>query len=169
MPDEVADAIRHATLDVFAMMVGVEVQPQSGLECHPKPLEMNIVSTFHLSGVVCGTAEVYYTFPLATRMTRQMLQVEGPVADADVLDAAGEVANMVIGNVKNCLERRWGLICIGTPKVAISSSGPQGNQSSSVTFRCGDDLFTVSVAFKEAFHSWQAREALRGEVDSPVY
>jgi hypothetical protein len=51
-------------LEVFAMMVGVDIIPETQVPeagCDP---ESNVVSSFHLSGSVTGMAEVFYTLPL---------------------------------------------------------------------------------------------------------
>jgi CheY-specific phosphatase CheX len=154
MPGSVAQAIERATLEVFALMVGVDIVPEAELRQDYGDHESNVVSSFRLTGAVRGTAEVFYTLPLARRITCQILQLAPPVDDADVLDAAGEVANMIVGNVKNSLEGDWGSICIGTPHVSLAAHEAITSQAMSVSFRCCEDVFTVSVAFKEDPARW---------------
>ena len=151
----VAQAIERATLEVFALMVGVEIVPEAELHPGYNAPESNVVSSFKLSGAVRGTAEVFYTLALARRITCQMLQIDPPLDDADVLDAAGEVANMIVGNVKNSMENLWGAIHIGTPTVGLAPEGAGASQTMCVSFRCCEDVFTVSVAFKEDPSRWQ--------------
>ncbi|HZD31849.1 MAG TPA: chemotaxis protein CheX [Candidatus Angelobacter sp.] len=155
MQGTVAEAIEHATLEVFALMVGVEIVAESQNPLAWPRLESNIVSSFRLSGSITGTAQVYYTLPLAKRMTRQILQVDAPVGEMDVLDAAGEVANMIVGSVKNSLENRCGPIQIGTPAVEITAVRAPMPRALSLSFRCYGDVFTVSVAFQEDDKRWE--------------
>ena len=149
MQDTVVQAIEEATLEVFSLMVGMDIVPEtlSPEACHE--LDSNIVSSFTLSGAVCGTAEVFYTLPLAECIACHMLQVEPPAQENDVLDAAGELANMIVGNVKNSLERRLGTIRIGTPTVTLVGRSAAADHDMSVSFRCCENVFTVSVAFEE--------------------
>lgn len=154
MQDMVAAAIKLATLEVFALMVGVDIIAEPHRQSGWPALGTNIVSSFRLSGSISGTAQVNYTLPLANRMTCQMLQIEPPAREPDVLDAAGEVANMIVGNVKNSLENRWGPIHIGTPAVEFTVDSGEKPQAMRMSFRCCGDIFTVSVAFQEDTPRW---------------
>jgi CheY-specific phosphatase CheX len=156
MQGTVAQAIEQAALDVFALVVGVDIVAEPHDQVARRRLESKIVSSFHLSGSISGTAHVYYTLPLAKRMTCRMLQLESPAEETDVLDAAGEVANMIVGNVKNSLENQWGPIQIGTPAVEIIGDSHERPQAMSVNFRCGGDVFTVAVAFQEDIGQWDS-------------
>lgn len=155
MQGTVAEAIEQAALEVFALMVGVEIVSEPRGLAGWQRLEGKIVSSFSLSGAISGTAQVYYALPLARRMTCQLLQIEPPVGEMDVLDAAGEIANMIVGNVKNSLENRWGPIQIGTPAVQITPDQTLTAAAMSLSFRCYGDVFTVSVAFQEDGKRWE--------------
>ena len=87
MQDRVIEAIEQATLEVFALMVGVDVKKEGEVPA-PIPKGVNIVSSFILTGAVCGKANVFYTIPLAEWFASQMLQAEGELPREDVLDAA---------------------------------------------------------------------------------
>ncbi len=149
MQTTVAQAIERAALEVFALVVGVDIVAEPHCDRARRRFESSIVSSFHLSGSISGRAHVCYAVPLATRLTCRMLQVESPVEETDMLDAAGEVANMIVGNVKNLLETRWGPIQIGTPAVEITGNTGDRPNALCLSFRCCGDLFTVSVAFQE--------------------
>jgi len=149
LQETVAAAINRATLEVFALIVGVDVVAEPHGQSMWPALETNIISSFRLSGSIAGMAQVCYTLPLANRITCQMLQIEPPAGEPDVLDAAGEVANMIVGNVKNSLESRWGPIRIGTPAVEFKDDSGEKPQAMRMNFRCCGDIFAVSVAFQE--------------------
>ena len=156
MQTTVAQAIEQAALEVFALVVGVDIVAEPHGERARRTFESNIVSSFHLSGSISGRAHVCYTVPLAMRLTCRMLQIESPVEETDMLDAAGEVANMIVGNVKNLLETRWGPIQIGTPAVEITGNTDDRPNVLSMSFRCFGDVFTVSVAFREDTPWWDS-------------
>lgn len=145
----VAQAIEQAALEVFALVVGVDVVPEPHGNQAWRTFESNIVSSFHLSGSISGRPHVYYTVPLATQLTCRMLQIESPVEECDMRDAAGEVANMIVGSVKNLLETRCGPIQIGTPAVEIAGNTDERANALRMSFCCCGDVFTVSVAFQE--------------------
>ena len=152
MQDRVIEAIEQATLEVFALMVGVDVTKEGEVPA-PTPSGVNIVSSFTLTGAISGTANVYYAIPLAEWFASRMLQAEGDLPREDVLDAAGEVANMIVGTVKNTLEAMLGAIQIGTPTVAICDNQPDEkaeHEDMSVTFRCRDNVFNVCIGFQES-------------------
>lgn len=155
MHGTVTEAIERATLEVFAIMVGVDLVPKVQWKNTGGEFGSNVESSFQLSGAVSGTAMVYYTLTLATRITCQLLRIDPPVPETDILDAAGEVANMIVGSVKNLLECHWGSIRIGVPRVVLSGQRMDESRGMRVSFRCYDDVFTVSVVFHEDPSHWE--------------
>ncbi len=149
-----AQAIEQAALEVIALVVGVDIVSEPHVRLAWRGFESNIISSFHLTGSISGTAHVYYTVPRAKRMPRTMLRVESPVEDCDMLDAATEVANMIVGNVKTMIEGRWGPVQIGYPDVELAADSDLQPQGMSMSFRCCGDVFTVSVAFQEDSPRW---------------
>ena len=150
MPATVAQEIERATREVFASMVGVEVVLEAPPyePCHEN--RFNLVSSLKLSGSVHGTAHVRYTLPMATCITCRMLEVDPPLDSEAILDAVGEVANMIIGSVKSSLETRWGSIRIGTPTVDTVGGFAPDPVSRAVHFRWKREILSVSVAFQPA-------------------
>ena len=150
----VVRAIEEATQDVFSMMIGVDVSREAvGEAASGGGLgEAGVRSEFTLSGAVQGMAAVSYSMTLGRWITVQMLQSE-PSEDQEILDAAGEVANMIVGNVKNKVEKYFGSIQISTPAVEKLERLEEvtGNaRASAVSFRCRESVFTVAIAFREA-------------------
>lgn len=151
----VAQEIERATREVFASMVGVDVVPEA------LPYELclenrfNLVSSLKLSGSIQGTAQVHYTLPMATCITCRMLEAEPPLDAKAILDAVGEVANMIIGSVKSSLETRWGSIRIGTPTVDTVAAFAPNPVSRAVHFRWKREILSVSVAFQPALDQFE--------------
>ena len=87
-----------ATREVFNLMLGVELTSTS----EPVSEEgLNITSMVGLAGSMCGLLSLRCTSNSATQMASKMLGLEpGSIGEA-MLDAVGEVCNMVAGNFKN--------------------------------------------------------------------
>jgi len=147
-------AIEEATQDVFSMMIGVDVAKEAAgaAAAGAELMEAGIRSEFTLSGAVRGMATVFYSMTLGRWITAQMLQSE-PSEEQEMLDAAGEVANMIVGNVKNKVEKYVGTIQISTPaveKLERLESATSDAGANAVSFRCRESVFTVAIAFREA-------------------
>jgi CheY-specific phosphatase CheX len=147
----VIGAIEAATQEVFSLMIGVEVSKT----LDPPLITLDsgsICSGFTLSGALRGFASVSYSMALAQWITAQMLSEESAGSEQQVLDASGEVANMIVGNVKNTLENHLGAIQISTPEVTIVERPPEPESAgppTAVSFRCRESVFTVSIGFRE--------------------
>jgi len=87
-----------ATREVFSLMLGVELTSSQ----EPVSEEgLNITSMVGLAGSICGLLSLRCTSNSATLMASKMLGLEpGSIGEA-MLDAVGEVCNMVAGNFKN--------------------------------------------------------------------
>ena len=87
-----------AAREVFSLMLGAE------LTSTPEPVSeegLNITSMVGLAGSICGLLSLRCSSDSATLMASKMLGLEpGSIGEA-MLDAVGEVCNMVAGNFKN--------------------------------------------------------------------
>ena len=151
----VIGAIEQATQDVFSLMIGVDVSREAGgaPAGAAELAEGGICSEFTLSGAIGGRATVSYSMTLARWIAAQMLQSDELCSEQEVLDAAGEVANMIVGNVKNKLENYVGTIQISTPavgKLERLEAATSSATANAVSFRCQESVFTVAIAFRES-------------------
>lgn len=97
-----------------------------GLELVQLPQEVNPLTHFNdcisamvgLAGTYNGLVSIHQPVSLGTRLASVMLDMELQPEDRDVLDALGEVANMVAGNFKQHLSRGGQDIQLSTPSVA---------------------------------------------------
>lgn len=111
-----------AARDVFSSMLGTEVtaQPGQNLSSTAELLD-GVVACIGLTGRWVGTGLLSCSTETACDLSARMLMCEaGPLND-DVLDAVGEIANMIIGNLKNHLEDLSGPIEMSTPTVVHGS------------------------------------------------
>jgi chemotaxis protein CheX len=70
-----------------------------------------------LTGTWVGSGFLICSSQTATLLASRLLMSEMPVIDDEVLDAIGEITNMIIGSVKNGLEERLGLMQLSVPTV----------------------------------------------------
>jgi len=85
-----------ATREVFEMMLGCKLaQPEIAVD-----ESFDITAMVGLAGQMCGVLTVRCAAKSATHMASKMLGMAPAEGSQDVLDALGEICNMVAGNVK---------------------------------------------------------------------
>src|SRR4051794_20576924 len=130
--DYLVGKIQTTTHDVLAMMAGIQVtcrdgyrQPMDGVA--PRGPEFGTRETadtgdsveafVSISGPMVGTGTVSCDTATACRLASAMLMTEVDGVGVEVLDAMGEIANMIIGNVKSAIEDRAGQLWLSVPSV----------------------------------------------------
>ncbi len=118
-PEELVQAIRTCTGEVFATMLGIEINAGDTLAESSEAIAptSGLVALVGLAGTWSGTGSVSCTGQFACQMASQLLMSQYDSLNEDVLDAMGEVANMIIGNVKTHLEEKIGPMGLSTPTV----------------------------------------------------
>jgi|SRR5581483_8566516 len=121
IPTLIADSIRRSAAEVFSTMLGVELEPGEVVNdpALPEPAE-GVVSFIGLAGAWVGTGTILCSPALACRICSQMLMTESKSVDEEVLDAIGELTNMIIGSVKNDLEQHLGQLGLSIPTVIFA-------------------------------------------------
>jgi len=91
----------EVTVNTFKEFVGIDVTPRHPHFLDPdKAFEWDISAVIGLSGVVKGAVIVSMKSELAIKLT-DLLAGEGHTeVDADVVDAIGEINNIIAGNIK---------------------------------------------------------------------
>jgi chemotaxis protein CheX len=91
----------EVTVNTFKEFVGVDVSPRHPHFLDPeKEFEWDISAVIGLSGIVKGAVIVSMKTELAIKLT-DLLAGEGhKEVDADVVDAIGEINNIIAGNIK---------------------------------------------------------------------
>src|SRR5262245_29869482 len=143
MIDELEEMLKTAVGGVCRTMLNFDP--------HSIPLQKNaITSDAHLAssvgfiGKVTGVVYIYATADFARDITRTITGLSDAEIDSDemVNDAMGEVANMVVGNLKAALVDR-GMACVLTIPSIVRGSNFSIEATSSTTrrvlcFRCKD-------------------------------
>ena len=117
---KVVAAIRSATEEVFSTMLGTEITAEEAYR-HPSTPEpaKGVVALIGLTGKWVGTGSIACTGEFARKISGQLLMSEFASIDQEVLDAMGEITNMIIGSFKNTLEPEAGPLSMSIPVVVF--------------------------------------------------
>ncbi len=91
----------HLIADVFSTMLGSEAWPdEQTSETEPYP----ILGAVFFAGAWKGAVQIGFEPALAYHITAHLMSAPAPEqVDSDVVDAVGEVVNMIAGNLKSTL------------------------------------------------------------------
>lgn len=121
-PAAVGELVRIATCDVFTTMLSLRLESKAPF-ANPRPLsESDVTALIGIAGDRQGFVSIHCTQAQARDFTARMLGLEREeVTDPDsVLDAMGEIVNMVAGNVK-CGYSASGRLLISLPTVVTGA------------------------------------------------
>jgi chemotaxis protein CheX len=149
-PAEIAALVIENTEKVFSVMLGMNVAPQ------PMQVQMSveadgnsIVSILGFAGAWSGAGCVSCSSELARKIAASMLMAEYDSVNDDVLDAIGEITNMVIGNFKDAAAPMLGQLGLSTPTVIFGRNfrarNLNGQVWTAVPFECDGEIFEVKV------------------------
>jgi len=146
-----AAAIAQATLDVFEMMIPLELTAEAPLASDAE-IRAHVTVMLGLSGDLAGLLTIYCPQAAACAITGGMLGMEVSEIDDDVKDAVGEVANMVAGGLKTALAEAGIGLELAIPS-AITGSGyritaPTGTRKTIVPFRISAGPFWIELKFR---------------------
>lgn len=153
--EEIAGLITEVTSQVFSMMLGIEVQPEQPVieQMGAGPSE-GVVALVGLAGPWVGTGTLSCSPDEACWLASKMLGSDYDSVNEDVLDAVGEIANMVIGNLKTNIEERVGPMGLSVPTVVYGrnfTTRSVGKQDWTVVrFDCGEGKVAVQVMLTPA-------------------
>jgi chemotaxis protein CheX len=163
--------IRQATRDVFGMMLGVEITDRDAFVDETGPIHTEgIVALVGLAGSWAGSGTFTCSATLATKLSGLLLMQEFAAIDDEVLDAIGEVTNMVLGNVKTSLEEELGPMGLSIPTVIFGRNFTTRSLTRSkwsvVPFDCLDEYFEVRVCLSPRQAEGCKTQAARDQVSN---
>lgn len=149
-PAELYEALRRATEQVFATMLNMEVEAGLPLFGHDLPEHFDgIVSFVGMAGAWMGTGSLSCSAVCARRIASCFLMMEFPSVDEQVLDAMGELTNIIIGNVKGTIEQSVGPMALSTPTSIVgrdlTAHSLGRHKWTVVSFRCWDERLDVML------------------------
>ena len=133
MKAEYINPFVNATIEAFDKMLGCEVH-RGALTLKTAPqTPFEISGVIGLSGNAIGTVVLSFSKELALKAAGTLLMTEMTEITSDVVDAVGELTNMVAGSAKSKLEELQ--LSISLPNV-ITGSGHEIRFPSEVTPIC---------------------------------
>lgn len=160
--DLLVRSVTEATREVFATMLDIEVTC-IGLSPENPTAASGLIALIGITGAWGGSG-VFCCSPLmasliCSRMLGGVFDPVKAVIDEEVLDVVAELANMMIGNVKNGLEPVTGPLAISVPTVIHGKN---------FQFRNALGLRGVSLMFAAEGEEFEVRISLAPTVERNV-
>jgi chemotaxis protein CheX len=140
--------VRAAAADVFSTMLDLEIGNGPEFSDSNAPTISDGVMAFvGLAGSWTGSGVILCSGSFACRISNQLLMSEATSVNEEVLDAVGEVANMIIGNFKTMVEEQLGPLGLSIPTVIYGRNFTSRSIGTSrwivLPFSCGDESFEI--------------------------
>ena len=146
------EQISASTLDVFEMIVPMEVSAESPLSDESAEVPSHVSAMLGLSGDLAAILTIHCSGQVARGITSAMLGMDVEDIDDDVKDAVGEVANMVAGGLKISLAEEDIDVELAIPSVVVGKSfqitAPAGTRRTVVPFHTPAGHFWVELKFR---------------------
>lgn len=146
----VTDSLCRATLEVFGTMLSMDaVAGERFTERAPQHPSHGLVALIGMAGAWVGTGAITCSAELACKLSSHFLLTQFESVNDEVLDAMGELTNMIIGNFKNEMETHVGNLGLSIPTVIFGRNfvarSAAENDWIVVPFECGGETLTVKV------------------------
>jgi chemotaxis protein CheX len=116
--DYMAALMTHSVMEVFSAMLSLEVCAEAPQIRTAVDVQTDgVVALVGLTGDWTGTGVLSCSAGSACWISGRFLMSEYEEVNDDVLDAAGEITNMVIGGFKNALADRTGPLGMSIPAI----------------------------------------------------
>ena len=159
---KIVEAVQSATAEVFQTMLGVEVElvPAFADQSHPAVVD-GVLAVVGIAGPWAGNGVITCSAAFACRICELFLMTEATEVNDEVLDAVGELANMIIGNFKTAAEAEVGPLGLSVPTViygkSFTSKSIGNNDWIVMPFKTGEDIFEIRVWFAPAADASSSR------------
>ena len=144
--------IIDATLEVFASMIFIDIEPGLSATHHAAPPPVSdLTSIIGLAGDLKGILSIHCPAQVAMGITGAMLGMDVTELGDDAKDAVGEVANMIAGGLKVFLAGVEKKIELAIPTTAIGkgirTGGLSGASRVMIPFSSSLGTFTVELRY----------------------
>ncbi len=141
-----------STMETFTKMVGIEAKPGKLMLKKDSKLNYDISGIIGLSGLVKGSVSMSFPEATAIAICNKFMSADYKDLHADILDAVGELVNIVAGNAKKGLTEFN--INISLPSVIVGPNHniiePKDAVSFVIPFTTTLGGFHVAVSLKPA-------------------
>ena len=147
---EIAELICANTEKVFSTMLGLSLQSgPAGIQRPAAGQDSGVVCFVGFAGQWSGSGSIRCSDKLARVISGKLLLTEFDSVNEEVLDAMGEIANMIIGNFKDDAAFKLGPLGLSTPTVIYGNNFQARNWNGqswiAVPFDCLGDQFEVKI------------------------
>ena len=153
-PTALGEFISRHTENVCRTMLNVSVRPGPAAPPAPAVEADTVVAFIGLTGAWNGSGAIACTGDAARHLSGRLLMTEFAQVDDEVLDAMGELANMIVGNVKEDLSQSLGPLAISTPTVirgrGLQTRSIDGETDARVSFVCDGGTIEVRISLVKA-------------------
>jgi chemotaxis protein CheX len=148
--EQIAEFVRSSAAEVFTTMLGLELEPAPEHVDPTDPAISEGVLTFiGLAGPWTGAGAISCSAELACQLCAAFLMMDAPAVNEEVLDAMGELTNMIIGNFKTMAEEILGPLCLSIPTVIygrnFTSRSTGHNAWVVLPFKCKGEMIEIRV------------------------
>lgn len=141
-----------SNLETFSKMVGVEAKPAKPVLKQDAKLDYDISGIIGLSGKVIGTVSLSFPQATALAVCNKFMSASLQEMNGEILDAVGELVNIVAGNAKKGLSEFS--IEISLPSVIVGRNHrivePKGCLGFVIPFASSLGNFHMGVSLKPA-------------------
>jgi chemotaxis protein CheX len=141
-----------SNLETFVKMVGIEVKPGKPVLKQDARLDYDISGIIGLSGKVIGSVALSFPESTALAVCNKFMSADLKAMNAEILDAVGELINIVAGNAKKGLTEFN--IEISLPSVIVGKNHrivePKGSVGFVIPFASPLGSFHMAVSLKPA-------------------
>lgn len=152
---EIIQAVQNSVAEVFSTMLGAEIRTGEMRSDHASPrVNEGIMAFVGIAGPWVGNGIIRCSAGFACRLCEALIITQASAVNEEVLDAVGEIANMIIGNFKTAAEAAVGPLALGVPTVIygrnFTSKSVGSNDWLVLPFFCFDEEFEVRLWFAPA-------------------
>jgi len=151
----IIEYIKASTEGVFSTMLGLEVCSESAFtDANAPAVSDGVLAIVGLAGSWTGAGVISCSAAFACRICNQLLMTESASVNEEVLDAVGEVANMVVGNFKTMIEEHLGPLGLSIPTVIygrnFTSRSLGTNHWIVLPFKCDGESVTIRCCLAQS-------------------
>lgn len=159
---EIIEAARSATSLVLSTMMDLPVEMGSPrFETNSPSTKEGVLAFVGMAGAWVGSGVISCGPMLACKFSSILLMNESSEVNDDVLDAVGELANMIFGNFKTIAEERVGDLGLSVPTTIYGQNFISRSLGKSewivLPFTCPEGEFEIRMWFAPASESHLAR------------
>jgi chemotaxis protein CheX len=148
--DDIAKIVRANTENVFSTMLGLPVQARPATR---EPISLGpaggVIALVGFAGQWSGSGTIRCSAELACAISGKLLMTDFDQVNEEVLDAMGEIANMIVGNFKDDAADKLGPLGLSTPTVIYGTNFQTRNWNGqswiAVPFDCESELYEVKI------------------------